>query len=479
VYIAYTVEVPSVREILLTEIEVHLGDRAERYLVPAGIAWEGSTPQALAQQLAMARVRRGRSVGYITDAFVLEALPRAIMTCLRERAVLATRDGEIRCLGEPGVDALPDFGDGAVRWLSAEQSNSSLILGNAAMIKLIRRVSPGVHPEAEMTRRLTVCGFANAAQLLGEIVRVDKKNVPHTLFIIQSNIPNQGDAWTWTLDNLRRALEDATLENDAASPSPNAFGPLNHFAGVVGRRLGQLHAALAADTDDPAFAPIIAGDELVSGWARDAANQIERGLKDLESEKSSLDPSLLTLADSILARAPDLMASMPKLAEAGRGSLAIRVHGDFHLGQILVSQSDAYIIDFEGEPLRPLDQRRNKTTPMRDVAGFLRSLDYAAASFSLPENDASPQPVRGRREGLLAQFRRETARAFLEAYWLAVKAAPQLGLGVAQAPLLNLMILEKASYEISYEAANRPKWLAIPLRGFAAIANRLKTRRLS
>jgi maltose alpha-D-glucosyltransferase/alpha-amylase len=476
VYIAYTVEVPPIREILLTEIEVHLGDRAERYLVPAGIAWEGSTPQALAQQLAMARVRRGRSVGYITDAFVLEALPRAIMTCLRERAVLATRDGEIRCLGEPGVDALPDLGDAAVRWLSTEQSNSSLILGNAAMIKLIRRVSPGVHPEAEMTRRLTVCGFANAPQLLGEIVRVDKKNVPHTLFIIQSNIPNQGDAWTWTLDNLRRALEDATLENDAASTSPNTFGPLNHFAGVVGKRLGELHAALAAETDDPAFAPIVAGDELVSDWARDAANQIERGLKDLEREKRSLDPSLLTLADAILARAPDLMASVPKLAEAGRGSLAIRVHGDFHLGQILVSQSDAYIIDFEGEPLRPLDQRRNKTTPVRDVAGFLRSLDYAAASFSLPENDASSQPVRERRKGLLARFRRETARAFLEAYWVAVKAAPQLGLGVARAPLLNLMILEKASYEISYEAANRPKWLAIPLRGFAAIANRLKTR---
>jgi maltose alpha-D-glucosyltransferase/alpha-amylase len=475
VHIAYTVDVPSLREILLTEIEVQLSDRAERYLVPAGIAWEGSTPQALAQQLAMARVRRRRSVGYITDAFVLEALPRAIMTCLRERAVLPTRDGEIRCLGEPGVDALPDFGDAAVRWLSAEQSNSSLILGNAAMIKLIRRVSPGVHPEAEMTRRLTVCGFANAPQLLGEIIRVDEQNVPHTLFIIQSNIPNQGDAWTWTLDNLRRALEDATLENDAASASPNSFGPLNHFAGVVGRRLGELHAALAAETDDPAFAPIVASDELVLDWARGAANQIERGLKDLEREKHNLDPSLLTLADAILARAPNLIASVPKLAEAGRGSLAIRVHGDFHLGQILISQSDAYIIDFEGEPLRPLDQRRNKTTPVRDVAGFLRSLDYAAASFSLPENDASPQPVRERREGLLAQFRRETARAFLEAYWLAVKAAPQLGLGVARAPLLNLMILEKASYEISYEAANRPKWLAIPLRGFAAIANRLKT----
>jgi maltose alpha-D-glucosyltransferase/alpha-amylase len=110
------------------------------------------------------------------------------------------------------------------------------------------------------------------------------------------------------------------------------------------------------------------------------------------------------------------------------------------------------------------------------VAGFLRSLDYAAASFELPQNDASPQAVRERRERLLAQFRRESTTAFLRGYWHSVKVAEPLGLGPAQEPLLNLMMLEKAAYEISYEAANRPNWLAIPLRGFAAVANRLRTR---
>ena len=169
------------------------------------------------------------------------------------------------------------------------------------------------------------------------------------------------------------------------------------------------------------------------------------------------------------------MASLPILAEHGRGGLTIRIHGDFHLGQILVSQSDAYLIDFEGEPLRSLQQRRSKTTPLRDVAGFLRSLDYAAASFELPENNASPQAVRERRERLLTQFRRESATAFLLAYWHSVKGTQRLGLGPAKEPLLNLMMLEKAAYEISYEAANRPNWLAIPLRGFAAVANRLRT----
>ena len=228
----------------------------------------------------MARVRRGRRVGFITDAFSLEALPRAIMGWLRERAVIPTREGEIRCLGEPGIDALPDMSQAPIRWLTTEQSNSSLIIGNAAMtsgnaamIKLIRRVSPGVHPEAEMTRRLSFCGFANAPKLLGEVVRVDAKNTPHTLFIIQRAIQNQGDAWTWMMDNLRRALEDAALEDEAGTASDHTFSLLNEYVATVGRRLGEMHVALAAETNDPAFAPAVVDDGVVSRWANEAAKQ--------------------------------------------------------------------------------------------------------------------------------------------------------------------------------------------------------------
>ena len=143
-------------------------------------------------------------------------------------------EGEIRCLGEPGIDGLPDQKDAPIRWLSTEQSNSSLIIGNVAMIKLIRRVSPGVHPEAEMTRRLTFCGFANAPQFSGEIVRIDHQNTPHTLFIIQGAIPNQGDAWTWILDNLRRALEDASLQEERSDRSAHTFSLINGLRGGGG-----------------------------------------------------------------------------------------------------------------------------------------------------------------------------------------------------------------------------------------------------
>ena len=167
-----------------------------------------------------------------------------------------------------------------------------------------------------------------------------------------------------------------------------------------------MHVALAADTNDPAFAPEVADDEVVSSWAKDAGEQIERGMSDLErARQNSRSRAPGARRFRSLRANPDLMASLPALAEHGRGGLSIRIHGDFHLGQILVSQSDAYIIDFEGEPLRSLEQRRRKTTPLRDVAGFLRSLDYASASFDLPDTNASPQTVRERREKLLTQFR--------------------------------------------------------------------------
>ena len=167
-----------------------------------------------------------------------------------------------------------------------------------------------------------------------------------------------------------------------------------------------------------------------------------------------------------------MLDAVDRLAETGTGTLMTRVHGDFHLGQILVSQGDAFIIDFEGEPARNLDERRAKGSPLRDVAGLIRSLDYAAASISGPEEDASPVPVRERRQGLLDTFRREAIEEFLRAYREAYETGPDTGVRRGGS-LLDLMLLEKAAYEISYEVANRPKWLAIPLKGFNTLVDRL------
>jgi maltose alpha-D-glucosyltransferase/alpha-amylase len=190
--------------------------------------------------------------------------------------------------------------------------------------------------------------------------------------------------------------------------------------------------------------------------------------------RGDLDPEPGELAESILARRDELTAAVDRLAEAGRGTLLTRIHGDFHFGQVLVAQGDAYIIDFEGEPARELEERRAKTSPLRDVAGLLRSLDYVAVTASMPDEEISSPQFREIRTSLLDNFHAGAQRAFLEAYWDVVAQAAQLGLSSDRhALLLDLFLLEKAAYEVQYEASNRPKWLTIPLRGLYSLVQRL------
>ena len=178
------------------------------------------------------------------------------------------------------------------------------------------------------------------------------------------------------------------------------------------------------------------------------------------------------MAEGLLARREALKEAARKLAQSADGALMTRVHGDFHLGQVLVAQGDAVIVDFEGEPARTLEERRAKGSPLRDVAGLLRSLDYAAAAASSALSTALPE----RRETLLARFRSEAGAAFQAAYHEAEAASPvQWAPADTRDALLDLFLLEKASYELRYEAANRPAWLSIPLRGLTALADRLVT----
>ena len=152
-----------------------------------------------------------------------------------------------------------------------------------------------------------------------------------------------------------------------------------------------------------------------------------------------------------------------------------RHHGDFHLGQILVAESDAYIIDFEGEPARPLEERRRKASPLRDVAGLLRSLDYAAAVAIANETSATATAApTERRVAMIRRWREEAAECFLSAYHaVAAQTARPWVPPEAEGPLLDLFLLEKAAYEVRYEAANRPHWIGVPLRGLSALADRM------
>ncbi|MDF2687101.1 MAG: Trehalose synthase [Microvirga sp.] len=472
--IPWTVPMPFAEDVLMAEVEASVGKRTERYFMPLGIAWESAGGLPLPQQLALARVRRGPRVGFLTDGFAVDRWAHAVLQALCERSKIDTPDGEIRFEGTPELDCMQVTQDASIRWLSAEQSNSSLIIGDLAMIKLVRRVFAGTHPEAEMTQYLTKVGYQNSAPLLGEVLRVSEDGTPHTLAIVQGAIRNQGDAWNWMLENLKRTLDEYELIENEAVPEEGIFTTLENFAEVVGQRLGELHVALAAQTDDQAFAPVEAGEGDIDGWKTRAQEQLVSALDILSRTRGELDPETGALADRILERRDELIAAVDRLAESGSGTLLTRIHGDFHFGQVLVAQGDAYIIDFEGEPVRELEERRAKTSPLRDVAGLLRSLDYVAVTASMPDEDISSAQFRDVRGTLLKNFYAGAQKAFLNAYWDATAQAPQLGLSPDRhRSLLDLFLLEKAAYEVQYEASNRPKWLAIPLQGLSDIVHRL------
>ncbi|MGA7777082.1 MAG: maltose alpha-D-glucosyltransferase [Paraburkholderia sp.] len=463
-----------------TEIEADVGDHTERYVLPIAITWGGETTYPLFMQLALARVRRGRNVGHLTDAFALPIFAHNVLRKLRERAVVPTvQKSEIRFIPTDRLREL-DLGERPeIRWLAAEQSNSSLIIADAVVLKLVRRLVAGIHPEAEISRYLTKIGYANTAPLYGEVVRVDPAGVPHTLCILQGFIDNQGDAWNWALDYLRRTIDDLALAVEADDGMPDrekeaeAIDGYRAMAGIIGKRLGELHVVLASPTDDPAFAPEPATAEQVQAWIDGTQSMLSSALDLLEPRLDQLSEDTRGLARSLLDRRAALAETVSKLVLADAGALRTRIHGDFHLGQVLVAQGDAFLIDFEGEPARTLDERRQKSSPMRDVAGLLRSFSYASAAAQ-STTESAPQQTADRKRALFERFRAYAAESFLEQYRAAVANAPQplVAPGSEQA-LLDLFLIEKAAYEIRYEAANRPTWLSLPVRGLAALASRL------
>ncbi|MBV9250012.1 MAG: maltose alpha-D-glucosyltransferase [Acetobacteraceae bacterium] len=453
-------------DIVLAEIEADAGGEKTRWLLPLGIAWEERPTAALLAQLALARVRRGARVGLLTDGFALPGLAFSIMESLVLRHRLGTEDGEIRFLPTSRLNDLTVGHDAEIQWLTAEQSNSSLIIGTVAMLKMFRRVAAGPHPEAEMGRYLTEHDFANTAPLLGEVVRIGADGESHALAIVQGFIRNQGDAFTWTLELLMRGLSDLAGGDESAAADAERHADYADIAALLGRRLGEMHAILCQSSDDPAFAPEKASAELAQEWAHQAERQLDSAFTALGGQ---WDERMTPEIDALLAKREELIAVVRRLAEAGVGSTITRIHGDLHLGQVLVANGDVYIIDFEGEPAKPLARRRAKDCRLRDVAGMVRSFDYAAAVVERKSRESHAHLSDARREAFLDGFLQRASEAFLTSY----REASGIKDAEREARLLDLFLIEKAAYEIAYEAANRPTWIEVPLRGLIRLSNAL------
>jgi maltose alpha-D-glucosyltransferase/alpha-amylase len=460
-------------EWLLAEVEANDSTGVGRYLLPMGIVWEDESSAALPQQLALARIRKGRRVGVLTDAFALDGLPASVLRGLRERSVMPLSQGEIRFLPTSLLEDLAVPEDAEIRRMSAEQSNSSLIIGEQAVLKLVRRVTEGISPETEMTRYLTEHGFGQTAPLLGEVVRVSPDGVPRTLLILQGFVRNQGDGWGWTTEFVSRVIDMLAVSEPPPEAMEGVFDNYLGFASAIGRRLAEMHAVLSRPSDDPAFdpEPVTASD--AEEWGEMAGRQIDAALAALDGVTGWGAPEHKARAVALKRARNALLEAVAALARTAEGSLRTRVHGDFHLGQVLVVQGDACIIDFEGEPAKSLEQRRAKSSPMRDVAGLLRSFDYAAAAAGSEREGVQGLPP-DRAAELLEHFRRKAAESFLTGYRQAEELEPRPQAGAeSEAALLDLFLLEKAAYEVCYEAANRPGWLHIPLQGLHTLATRI------
>jgi trehalose synthase-fused probable maltokinase len=368
--------------------------------------------------------------------------------------------------------------------MSAEQSNTSIRFGDRLVLKLFRRTEAGENPDLEIGAFLTdVAGFAHAPPVLGGLEYRPRSGEPVALAILQAFVPNEGDAWTFTLAAVGRSFVRAEAAADlvsAAAPpagarlvdlarggAPAAARDLAagylEAASLLGCRTAQLHRALASHPERAAFAPepFSSGDraELLAS----VRALLERTFGLLRVKRGELPAPTLRVADAVLAREGELDARVRWVAEHPLTAQRTRTHGDYHLGQVLRSRDDFVIIDFEGEPARPLAARRAKGSPLRDVAGMIRSFHYAAHQGLAARDGAAPTDV-----PWAAAWYAWTSAAYLGAYLAEARGAGFLPAAEAElAALLDLFLTEKAAYELGYELNNRPAWVALPLQGIA------------
>ncbi len=460
-------------EILLAEVEAPGPDGAPaRWALPLARAEEEDAAR-LPGQLALARLRQGRRVGLLTDATATDAFPRGVLAACRAGTVLPLAEGELRCIGSPALAAL-ELGEAPeVRRLGGDQANTSLIIGEAVALKLFRRVLPGPHPEAEMARHLSAIGYGGTPALLGEVQRIGPDGLPCTVALLRAFARNQGDAWAWTLDWLARTVDEAAL-TEAEPETGDALAGYRPLAEAMGRRLAELHLLLARPTDDPAFAPQAVDGAMAGGWAAAAAARVEAALRLLARPGMLPDGPGAEAAARLLAARSVLPGAVRALAPDPAGMLATRLHGDLHLGQVLVAIGDAQLLDFEGDAAAPPAERRAKGSPWQDVAALLHSLDRAAAVAAATEESgtatAAPTP---RRTALIAAWRAAAEEAFLSAYRAAWEAeAGPLPPGAAVA--LDLFRIEEAASQVLAEAGSRAAWLHVPVLALDAAASRLR-----
>jgi maltose alpha-D-glucosyltransferase/alpha-amylase len=437
------------------------------------LAWEDTEEERLKNLAAgtLAKVRQQARVGVLADAFADEPFARAVVRAIGSGLEVPTSGGRMRFVPTRVHTELvgPDLAELPVRRPQAVSSNTTVTLGSRLLLKGYRRLRSGIMPELEIGRYLTeVARFSNAVPLAGHVEHVASDGTVTTLALLQAYVYNQGDGWTYTQNYLGRYLE--TRPEGEPVPPAETHGAYLALVKILATRTAELHRAFTLSTGDPAFDPEPASPHDFAAWKARVRDDARATLALLERRLPDLTGAVAEAAQGLAVRAAEVM-EIVESAALPRGAMSkTRHHGDYHLGQVLLHENDFVIIDFEGEPERPVAERRDKHSPLRDVAGMLRSFDYAQwsalrAAAKSPEEYARLLP-------LAATWQAESRRAFITAYAAAVTDCGLYSSFDDAAGLLRLFELEKALYELRYEINNRPDWIHVPLAGIRALAAR-------
>jgi maltose alpha-D-glucosyltransferase/alpha-amylase len=461
--------------ILLTVVEVTSGRGVTRYALPMGINWARFDRLGQGFSNIIAAVRRGAREGSLIDVCAeRDFIARLLQKIYSEQKIESgSRRVEFRPtaafarMEPPAVDT--------AKAVDREQSNTTVIADAKYVVKVLRRVNSGIHPEIEVGRFLTdVAGYANVPPLLGSVELLDRDECS-ALAVVHGFIENQGDAWSVT-----NAYLDRYIDEQRVAP-PDSPGESTEQASYllkmrqIGRRTAELHNAFASRSDMAEFAPEPIDADDASTWTDALVHRAQATLDELSRRRSELTEASRAVADGLLAGRDAALTKIRSLLSPVPRVDKIRHHGDFHLGQMLFAKDDVFIIDFEGEPQRSLAERRRKAPATRDVASLLRSIDYSVTAAFERALQAWPDE-HGRLLHALETWGERSADTFLHAYREALGAVRLWPDDGAEAEgLLQFFLLEKAFYELDYELANRPSWLRVPLLGIARILSLMRT----
>jgi maltose alpha-D-glucosyltransferase/alpha-amylase len=443
--------------ILLADVG-YAGGAEDLYLIPVTSVTSPSLAETAEESITTFESPEGEQIT-VYDAVLSPFFRTVLFRLLTSGGNFEGRDGSLRAQAMARTSAIEGTLESAVS--RAEQSNTSIIYGREFILKLFRKIEPGINPDIEIGAFLTAQGFKHTPAVVGTLEYRRHDGETYSAGILQEFVANQGDAWSYTLECLGefygRALP-STLD------CPELLGIYAESARLLGRRTAEMHAALSSSTTDPDFTPEPFTPNDAQRLADEIEAQAKRSIELLREKVAALPYTEMQLAQRVLdleARIVQQFSSIPSLTTDMK---RIRYHGDYHLGQVLFTGTDFMIIDFEGEPARPLRQRRAKALALRDVAGMLRSFQYAAYAGlyglvgGLPTDPESAEKI----SECSAFWYSEVSRLYLNSY---LQAA---GLQTS-GPLLNAYLLQKALYEVQYELNNRPAWVGIPLRGILSL----------